>query len=104
VRLRREKNLDKAAKEAKVKARREAARAADLADNVSDQDLARLEDEFWAATGVEGGARLRVGGRGGGGGEAGARQGAAVAAGGGEQQPGAAAGGGGSPAADGADE
>jgi hypothetical protein len=56
--------LDKAAKEAKVKARREAARAADLADNVSDQDLARLEEEFWAATGAEGGARLRVGGGG----------------------------------------
>ncbi len=66
----REKNLDKAAKEAKVKARREAARAADLADGVSDQDLARLEDEFWAQTGVAGGTRLRLAGRGEGVGEA----------------------------------
>ncbi|KIZ01610.1 hypothetical protein MNEG_6355 [Monoraphidium neglectum] len=80
----REKNLDKAAKEAKIKARREAARAADLGAGVSDQDLADLEDEFWRATGVEGGARLRLlgslaGGEGGGGGaEAGEARAAAA--------------------------
>lgn len=67
----REKNLDKAAKEAKVKARREAARAADLADNVSDQDLAKLEDDFWEATGVQGGTRLRLAGMAGSGGGSG---------------------------------
>lgn len=49
----REKNLDKAIKEAKVKARREAARKdSELADKVSDQDLAVLEEEFFKATGV----------------------------------------------------
>jgi len=62
----REKNLDKAAKEAKVKARREAARAADLADGVSDQDLARLEDEFrraaGGAAGEDGAAAARAAG------------------------------------------
>ncbi len=56
----REKNLEKAAKEARVKARKEAARAADLVDNVSDADLAALEEAFMRDTGLQGAAGLQL--------------------------------------------
>lgn len=49
----REKNFEKAQKEAKVKARKEAARHAELADNVTDDDLAAVEDTFFSASGLE---------------------------------------------------
>ncbi|KAG1662467.1 hypothetical protein FOA52_009675 [Chlamydomonas sp. UWO 241] len=46
----REKNLEKAIKEAKVKARKEAARKDELADNVTPEQLQAIEDEFMAET------------------------------------------------------
>jgi dynein intermediate chain 2 len=46
----REKNLDKALKEAKVKARKEAARKDDVPDNITPEQLQALEQEFRAAT------------------------------------------------------
>lgn len=49
----REKNLEKAIKEAKVKARKEANRKDELPDNVSAQDLEALEAEFFELTKVE---------------------------------------------------
>uniref|UniRef100_A0A7S0V3I3 Uncharacterized protein n=1 Tax=Polytomella parva TaxID=51329 RepID=A0A7S0V3I3_9CHLO len=42
----REKNLEKAIKEAKVKARKEAAKKEDVADNVTPEQLQKLEEEF----------------------------------------------------------
>jgi hypothetical protein len=48
----REKNFEKAQKEAKAKARKEAARHAELADNVTDEDLAAVEDTFARETGI----------------------------------------------------
>lgn len=48
----REKNLEKAIKEAKVKARKEAARNSALGDNVTDADLANLEQDFFKSTAV----------------------------------------------------
>ncbi|KAJ9518585.1 hypothetical protein QJQ45_018616 [Haematococcus lacustris] len=45
----REKNLDKAIKEAKVKARKEAARKDDMADHVTEEQLRSLEADFLAA-------------------------------------------------------
>lgn len=56
----REKNYEKAQKEAKVKARKEAARHAELADNVTDDDLAAVEDVFFKETGLEGAQGLRM--------------------------------------------
>jgi hypothetical protein len=54
----REKNLEKAQKEAKVKARRDAARATMLADTLTDSDLAAVEDAFLKATGAPAGLEL----------------------------------------------
>ena len=48
----REKNLEKAIKEAKIKARKEAAKKDDVVDNVTNEDLKRLEEEFFGATGI----------------------------------------------------
>eukprot|EP00775_Hariotina_reticulata_P002074 gene2074-2393_t len=56
----REKNLEKAQKEAKVKARKEAARQAELADNITDDDLAALEDSFFRETGLAGAPGLKL--------------------------------------------
>ncbi|KAF8065447.1 ODA6 [Scenedesmus sp. PABB004] len=56
----REKNFEKAAKEAKVKARREAARHSELPDGVTDDDLAELEDAFAAQAGLEPGPGVRL--------------------------------------------
>lgn len=56
----REKNLEKAQKEAKVKARKEAARQAELADNITDDDLAALEDNFFRETGLSGAPGLKL--------------------------------------------
>ena len=56
----REKNLEKAQKEAKVKARKEAARRDDLADMVSDQELREVEQEFFKTVGLEGRSGLRI--------------------------------------------
>eukprot|EP00879_Flechtneria_rotunda_P022642 GHRR01023909.1.p2 GENE.GHRR01023909.1~~GHRR01023909.1.p2 ORF type:complete len:158 (+),score=72.51 GHRR01023909.1:484-957(+) len=50
----REKNLEKAQKEAKVKARREAARHAELADTITEEDLANIEKEFFKEAGLGG--------------------------------------------------
>lgn len=46
----REKNLEKAIKEAKVKARKEAARKDEVADNVNVKDLEALQEEFMKLT------------------------------------------------------
>lgn len=46
----REKNLEKAIKEAKVKARKEAARKDEVADNITEEQLKALEDEFFKST------------------------------------------------------
>eukprot|EP00955_Chlamydomonas_euryale_P087613 364310-Chlamydomonas_euryale.AAC.9 len=46
----REKNLEKAIKEAKVKARKEAARKDELADNVTPEELQKIEDDFMRET------------------------------------------------------
>lgn len=43
-------NLEKAIKEAKVKARKEAARKDEVADNITEEQLKSLEDEFFKAT------------------------------------------------------
>lgn len=51
----REKNLEKAIKEAKVKARKEAARKDDVVDNITEEQLRELEDEFFKATNPEDG-------------------------------------------------
>jgi hypothetical protein len=56
----REKNFEKAQKEAKVKARKEAARHAELADNVTDDDLAAVEDAFFKDAGLEGSSGQRL--------------------------------------------
>lgn len=56
----REKNFEKAQKEAKVKARKEAARHAELADNVTDDDLAAVEDTFLKEAGLDEAGGLRV--------------------------------------------
>lgn len=50
----REKNLEKAIREAKVKARKEAARKDEVADNVTEDQLKALEDEFFKATAAGG--------------------------------------------------
>ncbi|GLI59067.1 hypothetical protein VaNZ11_000900 [Volvox africanus] len=47
----REKNLEKAIKEAKVKARKEMARKDEVTDRVTEEQLRQLEDEFFKATG-----------------------------------------------------
>jgi hypothetical protein len=54
----REKNLEKAQKEAKVKARKEAARKDELNDTVTDQQLQQLEADFFSATGLTGATGL----------------------------------------------
>ncbi len=46
----REKNLEKAIKEAKVKARKEAARKDEVQDNITQEQLTALEEEFMKAT------------------------------------------------------
>ncbi|KAG2445864.1 hypothetical protein HXX76_000468 [Chlamydomonas incerta] len=46
----REKNLEKAIKEAKVKARKEQARRDEVKDNVTEEQLKALEDEFFKTT------------------------------------------------------
>jgi hypothetical protein len=56
----REKNFEKAQKEAKVKARKEAARHAELADNLTDDDLAAVEDVFFKYVGLEGSSSQRL--------------------------------------------
>lgn len=73
----REKNLEKSAKEAKAKARKEAARTGEPLDHVTEEDLAALERDFFeavaaggsgdidrsgAATGRSGGSGVSVGG------------------------------------------
>lgn len=45
----REKNLERNAKEAKAKARKEAARTGEPLDRVTEEDLAALERDFFAA-------------------------------------------------------
>ncbi|GLC43800.1 Dynein [Pleodorina starrii] len=47
----REKNLEKAIKEAKVKARKEMARKDEVTDRVTEEQLRALEDEFFKSTG-----------------------------------------------------
>lgn len=49
----REKNLEKALKEAKIKARKEAARKDEMADNVTEEHLRALEDEFYKVCSLE---------------------------------------------------
>mmetsp|Transcript_4806 Transcript_4806/g.8358 ORF Transcript_4806/g.8358 Transcript_4806/m.8358 type:complete len:557 (+) Transcript_4806:181-1851(+) len=49
----REKNLDKAAKEAKIKARKEAARKDEVQDSVTEEQLKAIEEEFMHATAEE---------------------------------------------------
>ncbi|KAF6259742.1 hypothetical protein COO60DRAFT_1625980 [Scenedesmus sp. NREL 46B-D3] len=56
----REKNFEKAQKEAKVKARKEAARHAELADNVTHDDLAAVEDVFFTEAGLESSSSQRL--------------------------------------------
>ncbi|WIA16722.1 hypothetical protein OEZ85_013376 [Tetradesmus obliquus] len=56
----REKNFEKAQKEAKVKARKDAARLAELADNVTDDDLLAVEDVFFKEAGLEGSSSQRL--------------------------------------------
>ncbi|KAK9824062.1 hypothetical protein WJX72_007469 [[Myrmecia] bisecta] len=46
----REKNLEKALKEAKIKARKEAAKGSEPLDKVTDQDIEKLEKEFYETT------------------------------------------------------
>lgn len=46
----REKNLEKAVKEAKVKARKEAAKKDDTAENMTEEDISKLESEFFGDT------------------------------------------------------
>ncbi len=50
----REKNLEKAIKEAKVKARKEAARKDEVQDSVTSEQLTALEEEFFKLTADEG--------------------------------------------------
>lgn len=45
----REKNLEKAIKEAKVKARKEQARKEEAGDSITEDQLRSLEDEFFTA-------------------------------------------------------
>lgn len=54
----REKNLEKAIKEAKVKARKEAARKDEVADNVTEEQLQQIENDFMQATANEEPAEL----------------------------------------------
>ncbi|GMH43207.1 hypothetical protein BSKO_11129 [Bryopsis sp. KO-2023] len=49
----REKNLEKAVKEAKIKARKEAAKKDEMVDNVTEESLKELEDEFFKTINAE---------------------------------------------------
>lgn len=49
----REKNLEKAVKEAKAKARKEAAKKDEILDNVTGDDLKKLEEDFFSIIGAE---------------------------------------------------
>lgn len=63
---RREKNLEKTLKEARLKAKKEANRKDDRLELTCDEDLSKLEDEFYSTTGAQRGAGGAIGAEGGG--------------------------------------
>jgi dynein intermediate chain 2, axonemal len=58
----REKNLEKTLKEARLKAKKEANRKDDRLELTCDEDLSRLEEEFYSTTGTERGISGTTGG------------------------------------------